>query len=187
MKVKLLNMAVAALLLSGATQAMADSSDVSATLQIGGTVNAASTNNCQIELSDSVINLYSASGALTEQDANATSATPLSFTVKSVDKYSECGKKIYDGQIAVKFVGTYDEAEGNAFANTLTGESAAKGVGIGMFDMKNAPIDVSQMYKIVDNTNISTNIIGLQMIKLKGQTVTPGSVAGGITFQIERL
>ncbi|WP_424264340.1 fimbrial protein, partial [Cronobacter sakazakii] len=81
----------------------------------------------------------------------------------------------------------FDNADGNVFSNTDTSGNAASGVGIGLFKSDKTPIDVRETYTIADKTNYSTNFIGIQLVKLKGQTVTSGSVTGNITFQIERL
>ncbi|EPN9528786.1 fimbrial protein [Cronobacter malonaticus] len=182
---------LAATCFSTASYAEINTSDIPATLSISGQLKNAPSPYCQITLSNSVIALTSDTGSLVEQGKNATSISLLSFTVGPVsgpqEEYSECGRKIYDGKIAVRFTGTYDNADGTTFANTATGDNAASGVGIGLFRTDNTPIDVREIYNIKDKTSYSGNFIGLQLVKLKGQTVKTGSVAGNITFQVERL
>ncbi|EOC1347792.1 type 1 fimbrial protein [Cronobacter turicensis] len=188
MRVKVLNLALSALLTASLAPAIAETQDVSATLNISGTVNSDVEDHCTVTLNQSVINLTSSSKDLINQGADATSPERLVLTVQGPDdKWTQCDKDVYNGKIAIKFTGTHDNADGTAFANTATGENAAAGVGIGLFNYDNTPIDSREIYKIRDNTNESVNYLGLQLVKLTGQAVKTGAVAGNITFEIERL
>ncbi|EOI3468525.1 fimbrial protein [Cronobacter turicensis] len=188
MKKIISGLAVAAVCFSSATYATTTTQDVPATLNISGTVFANKTDQCQIVLSKEMINLTASANDLIEQGQNGTSTEELTFSVSSsTSQISECDKKIFDGKIAVKFVGTYDDADGTAFANTAVGENAATGVGIGLFNHDKTPIDASEIYNLSSGSNTATKIIGLQLIKLKGETAKTGAVAGNITFQVERL
>ncbi|EPO1789533.1 fimbrial protein [Cronobacter turicensis] len=188
MKIEPLNIALSVLLTASMASAMAATQDAPVTLNISGTVNADSADYCMITLDKSVINLNSSAKDLIHQGENATSPEQLSLSVQSPDQnWTKCDKEIYDGKIAVKFMGTYDNADGTTFANIATGENAAAGVGIGLFNYDNSPIDVRNIYNTRDNTNTSVNYIGIQLVKLTDQTVKTGAVTGNITFEIERL
>ncbi|WP_235047718.1 fimbrial protein [Siccibacter turicensis] len=192
MKNNVVRIAVATCFIANMAHAAADSQDVAATLNIEGTVTPSESQFCQISILNNVINLNSSEKYLVEQGDNATSPTRLRFDVESISQasggsWSRCDKEIYEGKIAVRFVGAYDNAEGNSFANTLTGDKAATGVGIGFFNMDTTPVDVSAIYHLPEKSNSAAETIGLQLVKLKGQTVRAGLVAGNITFQIERL
>lgn len=187
MKKLIPGLALVAVSFSTATFADATPQDVSATLAISGTLTTSKSDYCQILLNKSVIDLNATAGGLIEQGQNGTSTEEMSFSVSSINQISQCDKQIYDGKIAVRFTGTYDNADGTAFANTATGDNAAAGVGIGLFNHDKTPLDVSEIYKLPAGSNTATGVIGLQLIKLKGETVKTGSVTGNITFQIERL
>lgn len=188
MRIRPLNLALTALLTASIAPAIAATQDVSATLNIAGVINSDIEDHCVITLDQSVINLTSSSNNLINQGENATSPERLVVTVQSLNEnFTQCDKDIYNGKIAIKFTGTHDNADGTAFANTATGENAAAGVGIGLFNYNNTPIDSREIYKIRDLSNDSVNYLGLQLVKLTGQTVKTGAVAGNITFQIERL
>lgn len=188
MKQKVLSITLFALLTGSMAQAMATTQDVPVTLNISGTVSNKAANKCIVSLSQSVINLTSSSKDMIKQGENATSPERLVLTVHSPDgNWTQCDKDVYDGKVAIKFTGTHDDADGTDFANTATGENAASGVGIGLFNYDNTPIDTRDIFNIRARTNISVNYLGLQLVQLAGQTVTSGTVAGNITFQIERL
>ncbi|ELY3544260.1 type 1 fimbrial protein [Cronobacter turicensis] len=188
MRVKILNLALSALITASVTPAIATTQDVSATLNISGIVNSDVEDHCTVTLNQSVINLTSSSNDLINQGEDATSPERLVLTVQSPDeKWTQCDKDIYNGKIAIKFTGTHDNADGTAFANTATGENAAAGVGIGLFNYNNTPIDSREIYNIRDLSNDSVNYLGLQLVKLTGQAIKTGAVAGNITFEIERL
>ncbi|WP_105622869.1 fimbrial protein [Cronobacter sakazakii] len=186
MKKNYLKITFSALLLASTAHAIAETQDQSSILAVTGKVSNASA-ACQVTLSNNVITLNSTSGSLIEQGQNATDPALITFSVKGSADFTQCSEEVYNGKVAVKFTGSFDNADGNVFSNTDTSGNAASGVGIGLFKGDKTPIDVRETYTIADKTNDSTNIIGIQLVKLKGQTVTSGSVTGNITFQIERL
>ncbi|EOV9673184.1 fimbrial protein [Cronobacter turicensis] len=179
-------MAVAAVCFSAATSATT-LPDAPGTIDISGTVTDRNLNQCQIRLDSELVNLTASSNDLIEQGQNGTDIQQIVFSVSSTAQYSQCDKDIFDGKVAVKFVGTYDNADGTGFANTAVGENAATGVGIGLFNYDKTPFDASKPYNVPGETNMASKVLGLQLIKLKGQTVKTGAVSGNITFQVERL
>ncbi|ELQ6021564.1 type 1 fimbrial protein [Cronobacter turicensis] len=192
MKSNLVSIAVASCFITSMAHAAMVTPDIPATLNIEGTVNNSGSQFCQISILNNVISLNTSENDLVEQGSNATSAVPVRFDVSSISQanggsMSRCDKEIYEGKIAVRFVGIYDNAEGTSFANTLAGEDAAEGVGIGFFNVNATPLDVSDIYNLPGKSNSAAETIGLQLVKLKGQKVKAGSVAGNVTFQIERL
>ncbi|EPE7079379.1 fimbrial protein [Cronobacter sakazakii] len=186
MNMQFVKVTLSALLLTSTAYAIAETQDIPATLAISGKVNDTS-EYCQITLSDSVVNLNASPDQMVEQGQNASSPTIISFSVKGTKDFTQCSKDVYEGKIAVRFTGTYDNADGTTFANINMGDSAASGVGIGLFQPNKTPIDAREIYQIQNRTNDSTNLIGLELVKLSNQTVKAGTVAGNITFQVERL
>ncbi|ELY2857081.1 type 1 fimbrial protein [Cronobacter dublinensis] len=164
----------------------AHAEDSSSVLSVSGTVTAIST-ACQIELNKSSINLTADTSSIIKQGAKSTSIAPFSMSVWGVDNNSTCAQKLWKGKIAVRFVGTHDNADGTTFANTSTGEEAAGGVGIGIFETNNTPVDINQPYLLGDKSTVAVKYLGLQLVELNGQTATKGKVTGDMTFQIERL
>ncbi|ELQ6107450.1 fimbrial protein [Cronobacter turicensis] len=187
MKKLLPGLALVAVGFSSVTFADATPQDVPATLSISGKLNPNNSQYCQVVLDKSVINLNTTASGLIEQGQNGTSTEEMTFSIYSIDQFSRCDKQVYEGKIAVRFTGAYDNADGTAFANTAAGDNAAAGVGIGLFNYDKTPLDAREIYKFPAGSNSGTGIIGLQLIKLKGETTKTGSVAGNITFQIERL
>ncbi|EOI3568031.1 fimbrial protein [Cronobacter dublinensis] len=165
----------------------ASANDTSGVLSITSSVTRSAEDACEVTLSKSSVNLTENINRMITQGDKATSITPLSMTVAGVDSESTCGRKIYDGKIAVRFVGTYDNADGTSFANTATGSDAASGIGIGLFETSNEPIDIHQPYQLKTKSNIVVQFFGLQLVKLHGQNATIGKVSGDMTVQIERL
>ncbi|EOU9538377.1 fimbrial protein [Cronobacter dublinensis] len=182
MKKTLTGLTLSTLLFSGISMA----EDTAAALSVSGTVSDNST-ACQVTLSKSSVNLTDNINQMINQGDKATSITPISMTVMGVNNNFTCGKKIYDGRIAVRFLGTHDNADGSAFANTASGEDAATGVGIGLFETNNNPIDINQPWHLTTKAYAVTQFFGLQLVKLNGQTATSGKIAGDMTVQVERL
>ncbi|EOV8838854.1 fimbrial protein [Cronobacter dublinensis] len=175
-------LAISTLLFAGTCMA----EDTAAVLSVSGSVSDNST-GCQVTLSKSSINLTDSINRMITQGDKATSIAPFAMTVMGVDDNYTCGKKIYDGKIAVRFTGTHDNADGTVFANTASGADAATGVGIGLFESNNNPIDINQPWHLTTKAYAVTQYLGLQLVKLNGQTATSGKIAGDMTVQVERL
>lgn len=95
-----------------------------------------------------------------------------------------CNQRINEGKIAVRFTGPADEVEGSVFANTATGENAAKGVGVGLFLSSRGRVTINQ-----SAIPVSTKPLGLsaQVVGLTDQEVVEGNVQTSITVEIVRL
>ncbi|WNN48403.1 fimbrial protein [Siccibacter colletis] len=182
MKKVFTGIAISALVFIGSASA----EDQGAVLSVNGAVTQ-KTNACEVTLNKSSVNLTDDISRMITQGDRATSITPVSMTVMGVDNNWTCGQKILNGEIAVRFVGTHDNADGTAFANTASGNDAAAGVGIGLFETSNEPIDINQPYHLATKSNIVTQFFGLQLVKLHGQNTAAGKVTGDVTVQIERL
>lgn len=164
----------------------AHAEDVASVLAVTGTVTATS-DACQIVLNKSSVNLTADTNNIIKQGEKATSISPIQMQVWAVNDNNSCASKLWKGKIAVRFVGTHDNADGTTFINTESGEDAASGVGIGFFETNNTPIDINQPYSMGEKSNSATKFIGLQLVELNGQKATKGKVTGEVTFQIERL
>ncbi|MEE9682559.1 fimbrial protein [Lelliottia amnigena] len=172
----LLSLTLASLLMAGAVQA----EDRSATVDISGTVIADNT-ECTVNTSTSSVVMTGKIADLINQGENATSPNNLNFTIGSSDAASTC-----IGLVALQLHGVADDADGTALANSETGVTAAKGVGIGLFDNNSQPLAINNN-QIVPTNDVSNNTINLQMVKLTGQTPVEGTVHASLTIDIVRL
>ncbi|ELY2622977.1 fimbrial protein [Cronobacter malonaticus] len=184
MKKSILGLAVSALLMAGTVHASTNPNDVSATLSVTGTVMADDVDGCAVNIDKSSVTLTSEIDKLVEQGESVTAgaSTPVYLYVAG----RNCSQNVLEGSIAFKFVGTADNADGTVLANTDASVTAAKGVGVGVFNFSDGK---ALKVNSSDYLQASTegNVIGLQMVKLKGQNPQLGSVTSSVTIEIERL
>lgn len=154
-------------------------SDTSATIDINGVLQQGDY-YCAVILSESAVSILEESDTLIKQGDDATSPTIIHV---SVDGDAQCADLITAGKIAYKFQGSADNADGTVLSNALTDTTAAKGVGIGIFDGQNKPIAVNtgRLPAKTDTT------FGLQMVQLTNQQPVAGNINSTVTVQIERL
>ncbi|ELY3544256.1 fimbrial protein [Cronobacter turicensis] len=97
---------------------------------------------------------------------------------------SICNERVQQGKMAVRFTGPADEVEGSVFANTATGENAAKGVGVGLFYNSRGRVVINQ-----DAIPVTTKPLelGMQVVSLTGQDIVEGNVQAAITVEVVRL
>lgn len=183
MNKSILGLAISTIFMVGAAQATVNPNDVSATLNVTGSV----THNvtCSVNLSTpSVVLTADLDKMPTQGDGNVDGATIVDLTLSG----EGCSDMATDGKIAYTFTGTADSADGTALANTLSTGDAAQGVGIALYNTGagNSLIRVNR-----DNVTAvaapSSNKLGLTLVKLKEQTAKAGAVQGSVTIQIERL
>ena len=182
MKTRISVLAISSFLFMGAAYA----EDAPAVVTVTANITQRNT-ACQVTLNKTSINLIADANNMITQGDKATSVAPFSMSVMGVEGNNTCGRRIYDGKIAVRFVGTHDSVEGNVFANKANGDDAATGIGIALYKSNNEPVDINQPYHFTMKANVVTEFFGLQLVKLNGQSVTQGAVTGDITAQIERL
>ncbi|EOV9673182.1 fimbrial protein [Cronobacter turicensis] len=193
MKIRLLNTALAALLLAGMAQAIA-STDSSAGLTLSGAITPLVT-GCEISLSKQLVYLEGNVSRLPHQGTNAINPSSITAYITGKDMEGagslECSEAVKAGQIALKFTGTADNVEGTVLANSYTESNAAKGVGIGVFGPGNYPpvaINSGLLQYLTPLPDLRGAIqFNVELVKLTGKEVTPGNVAGALTIQIERL
>lgn len=192
MKTRLMKTMLAALLMAGTAQAMAETQDEPLALSMTGVITPEST-GCSVSLDKSIVYLQESISRLPEQGSKALGPSHIMayITAKNGQESTECSDAVAAGQIALKFTGTADEAAGTVLANSSTDSNAAKGVGIGIFSPGDyAPIAINSdtlngLSTISDHKNaIQFNV---EMVKLTNQQATSGSVSGSLTVQIERL
>ena len=180
MKKTVLGMAVSALFMVGAAHAEVNPNDVSATLSVTGTVTA-NESVCSVDLSDTTV-------ALSEDISTMVEAgqTPSKFknVVINTKGDKNCQSMINQGKLAYKFLGTADEVDGSTLANSASAETAAKGVGIGLYNMDGTSLKLNE--DTVPATSTGYNLL-LSLVKLTGQEASAGDVQGALTVQIERL
>ncbi len=166
-------------LASGAS--FAAGNDTPATLTIGGEV-ADYVHSCKLTLHKASVDLTGNTLDLQNQDTQK-AYNPQVVTM-SVDGGYSCSVAMAQNKVALRYSATADNGMGISIANAATGETAAKGVGIGLYNSAGNLINVS------DNSTIVTlpeQSIGLQLVKLNGQTPTSGSVQGTLTIQIDTM
>ncbi|HFK4760017.1 TPA: fimbrial protein [Citrobacter farmeri] len=180
MKKSILGLAISAFFVVGAAQAETNPNDVSATLSVSGSVTA-SLSPCTVNLNQTSISL---SADIKELVAQGATATPVNQVDMTISGDEQCNDLVSQGKMAYKFIGTADNALGTSLTNTLTGESAANGIGIALYNTDGQILSINK--DTVTATTTPTHL-GLGLVKLDGQEATAGSVQGSLTIQIERL
>lgn len=175
MKKTLSGLISATLLLACAAQA----EDTSATIDINGVLKDAEF-SCSVTLSESSVSILDRADTIIKQGENATFPVTIHATVNGGKK---CDELVAQGKMFYWFEGTADNSDGTVLANYLTDETAAKGVGIGIFDRDNKPLAVN---KGTLQANTDT-VFGLQMVQLSNQEPVAGNINSTVTVQIERL
>ncbi|WP_105632087.1 fimbrial protein [Cronobacter dublinensis] len=179
MKKTILGLAVSAMFMAGAVQAETNANDVSATLNITGTVSKES--SCTVNLSQSTVDLAGKLDTIVDQrKKNNPNMSTVSLNITGD---SECETFMEQGKIAYKFIGTADNADGVSLANAATGASAATGVGINLYNSNGDIIDINS--QLIATSGPTT--LGLGLVSLVNQELTTGSVQGSLTIQLERL
>lgn len=139
--------------------------------------------SCSIAMSKNAVNLIADKTHMIPQDqykANYFGDT-LSVSMSGDDI---CNQRIQEGKIAVRFTGPADDVEGTVFANTATGENAAKGVGVGVFYQTGGRMTINQGAIPV---TMKPLVVGMQVVNLNGEDVVEGSVQAAITVEVVRL
>lgn len=118
---------------------------------------------------------------LLNQDENGTHMTIVPLHIYGVKNLSDCYDVIQNRRLALRLTGQGDNATGTVLQNSGT----ATGVGIGIYDYDTTkPV-------LINNGNLEikdgTANLGLQSVKLSGQSATSGSMKGTLTVEIERL
>ncbi|ELQ6021561.1 fimbrial protein [Cronobacter turicensis] len=183
MKKSILGLTVSALFMVGSAQATTNPNDVSANLMITGTVVQDIADSCSVTLDKTSLHLSDTDvNALITQGEDATTPVQVKLNIAGGD---DCTNKVAEGTMAFKFTGLSDNADGTVISNNDNSNTGAKGVGIGVFDTQNKMVRLNSEDNIVASTT-DTNI-GLQMVKLNGQTPTAGAVSATLTVEIQRL
>lgn len=179
MKKNILGLVISGFFLVNAGVALAESIDTPATLSIDGYVRSNEV-SCMISMDKSSVSLIDKPESLIKQGDNATSPEEIHLSVVGDDR---CNTLISEGKIAYKVLGVADNADGTALANSITDESAAKGVGVGIFDADKKPVSI--------NTGLLSahedTVFGLQMVQLTNQQAVAGNLYATASVQIERL
>lgn len=160
----------------------ASAADTSATLNISGTVTGSNTTtaSCAVKLSKASVNLVQDATQIISQGVRATPTEGVSL---SITGDQGCQNLVMDHRIAYKFTGSADASSGHVLANTDSSAGAAKGVGVGIYDVNGNVINVN------DHLSASTNsaVIGLGLVKLGGQAPSAGTVKSALIIQVDRL
>ncbi|EPS2707361.1 fimbrial protein [Cronobacter turicensis] len=180
------------LITAGTAQATTVPQDVPAVLAISGVVSS-SDRGCRVALSKENLFFTMNAGEVIYQGDNATQPQIVTVTIQDNEANSSyCTKAVEAGQIAVRFVGQADNADGTSLANQYDkAEYAAKGVGIGFFKEDNSPVAINSGSLKVSDVGSATNMgsvkFGVQPVRLNNQQITAGMVTASATVEIERL
>ncbi|UYU31792.1 fimbrial protein [Siccibacter colletis] len=155
----------------------ANADDIPASIQISGTVQDTN-NDCYIYV-DSSASLTGQTDQLIAQGADATTPIRLPISVGNVGGFCPAPQKL-----SIQVHGVADDADGTVIANSITDATGAKGVGIGVYDDNNAPLNINGGIIPLDT---AITAINLQLVKLNGQTPTRGAVHGVLTLDLVRL
>jgi len=193
MKLNLLHTALAALLMAGTAQAMAQTQDVPATVSISGVLNNVNA-GCVVTLDKEVVYMENKVSHLPLQGEQPYKPTVVNAFISGEPKTGQtnvvCSEAVKAGHIALKFTGTPDNADGNVLANSYVESGGAKGVGVGIYGPTKQPIEVNT--GTLENLTVLSDLRGsaefnLELVKLANQEVTPGAVTSSLTVEIERL
>lgn len=172
------------LFITGSVNAAVNPTDQSATLNISGSVADSEVAGCSVGvIGGNTILLESMDDTdLLNQDENGTHMTIVPLHIYGVKNLSDCYDVIQNGRLALRLTGQGDNATGTVLQNSGT----ATGVGIGIYNYDTTkPV-------LINNGNLEvkkdgTANLGLQSVKLSGQSATAGSMKGTLTVEIERL
>ncbi|EOI3577658.1 type 1 fimbrial protein [Cronobacter turicensis] len=173
---------ISALFIASVAHAEMNAADVPATLTITGTVSGDTEARCTLGTSVSSLYLRGDVSNLINQGDTADS---MSFVPFHIEGNTQCDALIEQGRLSYRFLGTADDSLGSALANTSSGENAATGVAIGLFDNTGKPVSINGSGIAVSQN--SGQGVGFQVVKLKDRTATAGTVHGVLTIDIERL
>ncbi|NCH72322.1 fimbrial protein [Cronobacter dublinensis] len=180
MKKTILGLAISAMFMVGAVQAETNANDVSATLSVTGTVTA-NDSVCSVVLSDSTVALNGDVSSLVEAGQKPANAKSVIIRTQGDNN---CTTLLSQGKLAYKFLGTADGVDGTTLANSASAESAAQGVGIGLYNMEGTSLKINEDTATATSTGYT---LQLGLVKLSGSEPTAGDVQGSLTIQIERL
>ncbi|UJD92852.1 type 1 fimbrial protein [Lelliottia amnigena] len=173
MKKTLMALTLASLFMAGVVQAENDS----ATVNISGSVTP-DKDECTVTTLRDSVTLNGQLADLPNQGENATAAAALNYSILSSNTDSCVGR------IALVLHGVADNADGTTLANTDSSASAAKGMGIGLYDRYYKPIPINNNQ--ITPTTTSGDIY-FQAVKLNGQEPVEGTLFGSLTIDIVRL
>lgn len=176
----LTSFAISALL--AAMPVMAEQTDnTSTTIQISGVATSDYELVCRVSPNVGSVSLLEMPDTLIKQGDDATSPTQVHLEVQGPGDM--CDTLVKEGKIAFRFSGKIDDADGTVLANSLTDDTAAKGVGVGIYDANNKPVNVGGGLLPAQKDTV----FGLQMVQLKGQEAVAGNINSYVTIEIERL
>ncbi|EOV9673186.1 fimbrial protein [Cronobacter turicensis] len=174
---------ISSLFMATGTYAEVTAPDTPATITISGTTTSDQEAMCTLTAGVNTLQLHGNADTLIEEGDIADNTLFVPFFVRG---NVQCDNLIEQGQLSYRFLGAADDSQGKALANASTGENAASGVAIGLFDREGSPISINAP-AITLTKSILDPGVGFQIVKLKDRTVTPGSVHGVLTIEIERL
>ncbi|EKY3198640.1 type 1 fimbrial protein [Cronobacter turicensis] len=157
--------------------------DTPATITISGTTTSDQEAFCTLTAGVKTLDLRGNAATLIEEGDVANNTSYVTFHIGG---NAQCDALIEQGQLSYRFLGAADDSQGNALANASTGENSASGVAIGLFDYLGNPVSINAPAITATKATLDPGI-GFQIVKLKDRTVTPGTVHGVLTIEVERL
>ncbi|EPN9528784.1 fimbrial protein [Cronobacter malonaticus] len=169
-------------MMSAAHAEPADNVMSSSDITVDGAITSGS-GSCTVVMSKGAVSLLADKSSIVPQSKMKTDYFngTLSVTLSGDDI---CNQRIQEGKIAVRFTGPADDVEGSVFANTATGENAARGVGVGLFLSNRGRVTINQGAIPVGTKPLA---LSPQVVGLTGQEVVEGNVQAVITVEVVRL
>lgn len=183
MNKKLLALAFCSLFSVSAVHAAEPAPDGVKNVNISGTLSGSAL-ECLIDV-PSTVTLTDGLDSMTTQgmENGSTNYVPVSFSLMSNDE-NMSGKPCIN-KVSIELHGDVDSGQGTVLANKETGESAAKAVGVGVYDADHKPL--SPVGGTIKPTDTITTL-NLALVKLAGaETATAGTVHSSLTLDVVRL
>lgn len=162
---------------------LAHAEDQAANISVSGLVTPGY--SCFVNMSQSSVSIVETPDKLIKQGNNATNPVIIHLSVKSntVNHQQQCDSLLAEGKLVYRISGTADNADGTVLANQLKDSTAASGLGIGLFDASNTPINVNtgRLAATADT------ILGLQLVQLSNQEAVSGNINALASIDVEHL
>jgi len=171
MKKTLMALTFMSLAMAGTAQA----EDHSATVDI----HASLTNNiskCVFDTEQDTINLSSALSEMPNEGYNARTPTKLQYHISN-----SCDINTF----ALQLHGFHGSSSDTVLVNTDESETAARGVGVGVFDSDLSPISINSVIPIPPT--LTARYINVELVKFKNQILLPGNISSSLTIDIVHL
>ncbi|EKY3088089.1 fimbrial protein [Cronobacter dublinensis] len=181
MKKTTLWIALTTFITAGAALAETSTGDNAAVLNIVGNVTTGNA-SCAVNVSENSISLVANLKDIAPQ--SAVGGAPAKNVQLNITGNTQCYEMLERNNIAYRFLGTADNADGNVLANKDTSVNAAMGLGVRLADREGNTLSINKDTLLASS---APTRLGFNFVTLNGQTATPGSFQSTLTIEVERL